>query len=148
MNKLWIAGVLACLSVVAVAQSDQSKDKAPAQGQTANPPDAATGQAAGKRMHKPVSATDASSSQATPVAKGGKTANDDWTTSAKTNDPKGKGQSPVVAGDVNGDGVADATAKNSGHATEAKTATGQATGKRQHEPVTATKQPDTKSTQK
>lgn len=150
MNKLWIAGVLACLSVVAVAQSDQSKDKAPAQGQTANPPDAATGQTAGKRMHKPVSmATDASSSQTAPVAKGGKTANDDWATSAKTNDSKGKGQTPVVTGDVNGDGVADATAKNSGHATEAKTAaTGQATGKRQHEPVTTTKQPDTKSTQK
>jgi len=150
---------------VAVAQSEQSKEKAPTQGQGAGAP-AASDQTAGKRMHKPVSlSTDASSGQTAPtVVKGGKTSNDDWTNgSAKNTDPKtGKGQSAVSAGDVNGDGVPDATAKNSGHATEKLTsatessngtqprdaASGQATGKRQHDPVKITTEPDAKPIQK
>lgn len=62
----------------------------------------------------------------------------------------------VKAGDLNGDGRPDVNAKNSGHATEQNAivtsesnvksprdiATGQASGKRQHKPLTVTKEVD------
>jgi len=162
-NRILIVGALACLSAVAVAQSDQN-NKAPVQGQTANTPDSASGQTAGKRMHKPmVMSTDASSKPAaSTLGTGGKTANDDWTTAAKSDPKTGNGQTRVATGDVNGDGMPDATAKNSGHATEAITpaaassnatqprdvASGQTSGKRQHEPVAVTKASDAKPVQK
>lgn len=172
-NKILIVGALACLSAVAVAQSDKSsdktKDQAPVAGQVVSPRDVATGQASGKRMHKPVTITsDDSTSKVTPTATSGKPmASDDWhAAAAKSSDPKSGNSDPsrVAAGDVNGDGVADANAKNSGHATEQKTAsgasssgvtaprdlaTGHASGKRQHEPsVTTTKETDAQSKQK
>ena len=67
--------------------------------------------------------------------------------------------SRVATGDVNGDGHADLTAtsgSNSGHATQQSTATtsaqtprdatsGQASGKRQHDPLTVSKQVDAAS---
>jgi hypothetical protein len=166
MNKILMAGALACLSAVAVAQSDQTKDKAPAQDQRATAREAASGQASGKRMHKPVTVTaeDSAREVSTGKATGKTMAQDDWhTSSAKTADPKtGNTQVRVATGDVNGDGVADANAKNSGHATETMTAapassnvtqprdlaTGQASGKRQHQPVTVSKESDAKSTKK
>ncbi len=161
MNKLWMAAAFACLSAAAVAQSEQNKDKAPVQDQSA----AASGQTAGKRMHKPLTiSNEAASVKTAPTVQGGKTANDDWqATAAKSNDPKpGNGQTRVAVGDVNGDGVADATARNSGHATETLTpavassnvtqprdaASGQSSGKRQHQPLTVTKVSDAKATQK
>jgi hypothetical protein len=85
---------------------------------------------------------------------------DDWTQSAaKPAAPSSDAKpSHVAVGDVNGDGVADAVAtKNSGHATEAAAsattgsskapapvdaASGQTSGKRQHEPITITKETD------
>jgi len=165
MNKLWIAVALAGLSAAAVAQSEASKDKAAVQGQSASAPDSASGQTAGKRMHKPmVMSNDASSNKVVPtVQRSGKTANDDWqATSAKTDSKLANGQVRVATGDVNGDGMTDATAKNSGHATEAITpaaassnvtqprdaASGQMSGKRQHQPVTVTKVSDAKPAQK
>jgi hypothetical protein len=164
MKKILIAGALVCLTVVAVAQSDQSKDKAPAQGQAASPRDTASGQASGKRMHKPMLVTnDDSSSRLLPtVNKSKPEASDDWQAKSATSDPKGgKGQTHVAAGDVNGDGVA-ANAKNSGHATETlksatvsssvtqprDVATGQMSGKRQHQPVTAATDSDAKAAKK
>ena len=170
MNKIWITGVLACLSAVAVAQSAQSNDKATTPGQSGTAPNAASGQTAGKRMHKPVTISkDDSSNKASATVQGGKMASDDWhAVAAKSTDPApsnpktGTAQPRVAVGDVNGDGVADATAKNSGHATEKLTsatassnvtqprdaASGQASGKRQHEPATATKESDAKPKQK
>ncbi len=57
-KKILMVGALACLSAVAVAQSDKSsKDKAPAQSQTAAPQDAASAEATAKRMHKPITVT-------------------------------------------------------------------------------------------
>lgn len=68
-----------------------------------------------------------------------------------------KPQARVAAGDVNGDGVADAASPNSGNGTGQNAAvntshsnikngrdlaTGQASGKRQHEPVTPTRESD------
>lgn len=164
MNKIWIAGALACVSAVAMAQSDQTKEKAPTPSQTASPRDVATGQATGKRMHKPLTVTsDDSSSRLLPTVNK-VSASDDWQAkSAKSSDPKpGSAQVRVAAGDVNGDGVADATAKNSGHATETMksptassnvaqprdAATGQASGKRQHQPLTIKKEVDAASPQK
>ena len=165
MKKILIAGALACLSAVAVAQSDQAKDKAPTQEQSTSGREAASGQASGKRMHKPVTVTaeEAAREVSTGKATGKTSAQDDWhTSSAKTVDPKTTNtQVRVATGDVNGDGVADANAKNSGHATESMSAaspsnvtqprdlaTGQASGKRQHQPVTVTKESDEKSTKK
>jgi hypothetical protein len=125
-NKILIVGALACLSAVAVAQSDQSKEKAPAQDQVAIPRDAASGQASGQRMHKPVTVTAEDSAREAATGKAtGKTANDDWQASAaKSSQPKTtQGQSRVAAGDVNGDGKADVAApKNPGQATSQNTA--------------------------
>jgi hypothetical protein len=165
-NKILMVGALACLSAVAVAQSDQSKDKASAQDQASTSRDAASGQASGKRMHKPVTVTaevgvqDAATGKAT-----GKSASDDWQAPvAKTSQqPKiTENKSRVAVGDVNGDGKADvaapktpATAQSSAASSTSSDvksprdmATGQSSGKRQHEPVTATKEPEAKPEQK
>ena len=45
MSKILMVGALACLSTVAVAQADQSKEKAQAQEQVTAPRDAQSGQA-------------------------------------------------------------------------------------------------------
>ena len=105
-NKILMVGALACLSAVAVAQADQSKDKAPAQDQVAAPRDTASGQASAKRMHKPISVTaevgvqDAAASKPT-----GKTAMDDWQAPAAKTSQQPKitenNKSRVAAGDVN-----------------------------------------------
>lgn len=159
-NKILIVGVLACLSAVAVAQSDQSNEKATAQNQVATPRDAASGQASGKRMHKPMTVTAEAGREASTGKATGKTANDDWQTPvAKSSQPKTtQGQSRVAVGDVNGDGKADMAApKNPGQATAQNAAasstssdvksprdisTGQMSGKRQHDSVTVTKAPE------
>jgi len=80
------------------------------------------------------------------------TAQDDWQTPAKTQTSDGStNQQPRVAtGDVNGDGKADAAINNS-HSNIKNSkdlATGQATGKRQHEPVTFQKEVGTTSPSK
>jgi hypothetical protein len=161
MKKMLLVGFV-CLSLGAFAQSSAD------QGQTSNaktaaaPRDAASGQASGKRMHQTVTIQPdaAAKDQATGKANGGKTAMDDWSSSAaaKGNGSKnGQSGTRVATGDVNGEGKADLTpAKNSGHATEKNAvmnsnssvqsprdaATGQASGKRVHQPATTTKQSD------
>ena len=107
-SKILVLG-FACLSLVAVAQTNekQSKEK---QNQPAaavkSPRDMATGQASGKAMsdqkvvHRDLAARDAQSGKAT----GKKMAQDDWH------------QQRVAVGDVNGDGKADVTANGSAHA--------------------------------
>jgi hypothetical protein len=146
-NKILMVGALACLSAVAVAQSDKSKEKAPSQEQATAPRDAASGQASGKRMHKPITVTAEVGKEASTGS--GKSANDDWQApAAKSSQPKpAENQPRVAAGDVNGDGKADAP-KNPGTSSDVKSprdmATGQASGKRQQEPATATKEPEAK----
>jgi len=165
-NRILIVGALACLSAVAVAQSDQTKDKAPAQDQAATSRDAASGQASGKRMHKPVTVTAEVGRKASTGKATGKSASDDWQAPvAKSIDPKStQGQPRVAAGDVNGDGKADVAApKAPGKPTLQNTAassagsdvksprdiaTGQMSGKRQHEPVTPGKETEAKPAQK
>jgi hypothetical protein len=152
-----------CISLGAFAQSaDQGQSpnaKAPSTKTAAAPQDASS-QTAGKRMHKPVEMQQEAGAGSQATGKGGKTANDDWTTSAAAKtDGSNNGQATthVPTGDVNGDGRADLTAtKSSGTATTKDAATasnssakspkdaasGQATGKRQHEPVTVKKEVD------
>ena len=55
-NKILIVG-FACLSLAAVAQSNGDKKQDPTPAPAASPRDAATGQASGKRMHKPLTVT-------------------------------------------------------------------------------------------
>ena len=148
-SKILVLG-FACLSLVAVAQSNekQSKEK---QNQPAaavkSPRDVATGQASGRAMsdqkvvHRDLAARDAQSGKAT----GKKMAQDDWH------------QQRVAVGDVNGDGKADVTASSSAQASGQNAAvntshsniknsreimTGQASGKRQHQPMTVSKEVD------
>src|SRR5947208_7841000 len=148
-SKILVLG-FACLSLVAVAQSNekQSKEK---QNQPAaavkSPRDIATGQASGRAMsdqkvvHRDLAARDAQSGKAT----GKKMAQDDWH------------QQRVAIGDVNGGGKADVTASGAAHASEQNAVinnshsniknsremmTGQASGKRQHQPMTVSKEVD------
>jgi hypothetical protein len=161
-NKILMVGALACLSAVAVAQSDQSKEKAPAQEQVTAPRDAQSGQASGKRMHKPMTVTAEVGAQDATNKPTGKSATDDWQApTAKTSQPKitENNKSRVAAGDVNGDGKADVAApKAAAQNTAASSsvvksqrdmATGQTSGKRQHEPaVTPAKETEGKPAQK
>jgi hypothetical protein len=169
-NKILIAASVG-LSLFASAQSqtDTQKPKS-STSQTQSPREAASGQASGRSEQKNVIHRDLSARDvATGQASGNKTAHDDWSqkSAVSTGSPAGvkpvssssdtKGSSRVAVVDVNGDGVADvAASKNSAHATEAVTAadspskvqaqrdvaTGQTSGKRQHQPVTITKTSD------
>jgi len=120
--------------------------------QVTAPRDMATGQASGKRQYAPViirKVSDdegmAAREQQSPKATGKVSAHDDWQApAAKTSNgapASSSGQTRVAAGDVNGDGKADAAINNS-HSNiknSKDAATGQATGKRQHSDITITK---------
>lgn len=140
MKSTILVVAFACLSLVAAAQSDDKQSDSAKASQVTAPRDIATGQASGKRMHKPVevqkvSQQDAAAREAaTGKATGKKMASDDWQAStAKNSDPKGQnvsagnvnqdgaadrsktvppnsGQGRVAAGDVNGDGMPDVAA--------------------------------------
>jgi hypothetical protein len=120
MNKNILVVGLACLSAVAVAQSDGSQQKSASPSsnsqQVTSPRDAATGQASGKRMHKPltVTAQDEAAVRESP-----------------SKASLGKTNVRVAAGDVNGDGKADvaATSTTSNTKSPRDLATGQASGK-------------------
>ena len=170
MNNKFLIAASVCLSFFAAAQSqtDQQKPK-PSTTQVQNPRDVASGQASGRLeqkniVHRDLAARDAASGQAS----GKKMAQDDWSQKSAASAGGQAGVKPVssssdtkattrvAAGDVNGDGVADAAAsKNSAHATESlkasspakvqaprDIATGQASGRRQHQPITVTRPVD------
>jgi hypothetical protein len=118
-------------------------------------------------MHKPITATaEVGVQDAATTKPTGKTASDDWQTpAAKTSQPKiTENQKRVATGDVNGDGKADVAApKNPAQPATQNTAassassdvksprdlaTGQASGKRQHEPVPPSKETEAKPKQK
>jgi hypothetical protein len=159
-NKILIAASVG-LSLFAAAQSQTDKQKPkPSTTQTQSPRDLASGQASGRSVdqkakdggivHRDLAARDIATGQAS----GKKTAQDDWhqQSGAKpvSSVSETKATSRVAVGDVNGDGTADvAASKNSAHATESLStngtspakvqaprdaATGQASGKRQHQP--------------
>jgi hypothetical protein len=164
MNRKIVVMGLACLSAVAVAQSngDQGSEKKKsndaATHQVQAPRDQATGMASGKREAAQPAKTDAKTSAVDDwdlaKGKGAKTSAASWDLAkgkgARTAAPQASDSNSVhvAAGDVNGDGKADvSTPNNSGPskgqnppADKAKVqsprdvATGQASGKRQHEP--------------
>jgi len=162
MNHKILIAVLSGLSLFAVAQSQTDKQKPrPSTSQTQSAPDAASNQAASHLeqknvVHKDLAARNAAQGQPS----GNKTGMDDWTQGVAKPASSGSGTKPshVSAGDVNGDGMPDAVArKNSGDATGAAAsaavdsskdqaprdaASGQASGKRMHQPVTIMKETD------
>jgi len=78
---------------------------------------------------------------------GNKTGMDDWTQKVAKPGSSGSDTKPsnVAVGDVNGDGVPDAVATKTGSSkdqTSHDAATGQTSGKRQHEPITIVKETD------
>lgn len=152
-NKILMVAAFAGLSAVAMAQSAPSKDKAPAQGATA-----ASGQASGKRMHKPMAITP-DNSKAAPIGGTHDRESSSPSVSEVVMTKPAAEPTRVATGDVNGDGRADVaatsgSAKGSGQGASNNSngardlATGHATGKRQHEPVTVQKQQDSASPQK
>ena len=116
MNTKILIAAIAGLSLVAAAQTQPGKQK--------------TG-------------TSTTPTQSKDVAKGyvsgGKIAQDDWHQTAKAAPSSDTKPTHVVAGDVNGDGRADVMAKDKA---PRDAASGQATGKRMHEPVTVKKEVD------
>ena len=168
MNRILLVGFV-CVSLGAFAQSSADQGQTPNAKTAATPQDAASGQTSGKRMHKPVEMQQDAGAGGQAIGKpGGKTASDDWTAGAavKTNGSNnGQASTHVATGDVNGDGRADLTATKSsgsastGSATTKNAATtgsssaqnakdaasGQASGKRQHQPVTVRKEVDAAS---
>lgn len=159
-NKILVVG-FACLSVVAAAQSNEKKEQPSSSSTVVSPRDTASGQASGKRMHKPMTIRkeyDAAGREASTGKATGKTmAQDDWQATSVSSAPESKPKSTRVAvGDLDGDGKADVAAtQTSGQAKEQNaansrsdvksprdTSTGQASGKRQHQDITITKQSD------
>ena len=119
MKNSILAVGLACLSGMAMAQSDGSQQKSAAPSsdkhEVTSPRDAATGQASGKRMHKPM-----------PVA----TQDESALRESPSKASLGKTTVRVAAGDVNGDGKADVAAPAPGASKSPRdAATGQASGK-------------------
>lgn len=164
MKKILFVGFV-CLSLSAFAQSSSGQGQV-SKGDTPAAKDSASGQLSGKRMHKPITMQDQATGQASGKIDRNKTASDDWEApgvaakgSSKSSNGS-KGESRVATGDVNGDGHADlTTTKGSGNATAKSAvmssssssqnsrdaATGQASGKRQHQPVVIHKEVDASS---
>jgi len=138
-NRVLVVG-FACLSALAVAQSDGSEQKKaspdPSSHQVTSPRDAATGQASGKRMHKPITVTAG--------------ADDSAVRESPSKASLGKTSVRVAAGDVNGDGKADVAPKagQSDVKSPRDLATGQASGKQAAAPATGTAKPANSAPQK
>ena len=163
VNRKILISTLACMSVVAIAQSDKAKQKPTSSSPVAAPRDSASGLATGKRQYAPVvirkvsddnaaAQPDAQSGQASGKVAARKltSAQPAITDNKKTPSPRGQGggrQTRVAVGDVNGDGKADA-ATQSGVTSPRDSSTGMATGKRQHQPITMTKEVGATSPQK
>ena len=129
-NKILIVGFV-CLSLAAVAQSNDDKKQAPSSTEAASPRDAASGQATGKRMHKPITVT-AEVGKTAPSKEAAKptnkTASDDWQAQSKSAPKPAPTIKRVATGDVNGDGKADAAAPSSGKPATGQPTSGQPTG--------------------
>jgi hypothetical protein len=153
MKKILVAG-FACWSVLAVAQASGSKDQAASAAQTKDqhPKEVASGQASGRVAPMNNGLEGKVSSEQPAVTDNKKT--------ASATEQNGNGQVRVATGDLNGDGHADVTAaalasKPTGSQAvlsdpaareQVKAprdlATGQASGKRQYQPVVIMKVQD------
>jgi len=133
-SKIVVFGFV-LVSVFAVAQSSSNQaDKKSSDDKQAR--EASTGKATGKMAQDKAEANSESLKTVSDVKTTGKTkpmASDDW--QAKK----------VATGDVNGDGKTDATAASSSDVKAPRDiATGQASGKRQHQPVSLKKEDEQK----
>jgi hypothetical protein len=153
-NKILIAA-LACLSVAAVAQQSASEQKPASTTSAAAPRDAATGKATGKTMaHDDWHANQATSVRESPSKGSLGVRESPSKASVMVRESPSKQSLGVSAGDVNGDGMPDKTASghsngsgqnaaiNNSHSnikSPRDSASGQASGKRQHQPVSVTK---------
>jgi hypothetical protein len=159
-TKILVLG-FACLSLVAVAQSDKKQAPDSKSHEVQSPRDAASGQATGKSMNsqaKPAVATAREASTGMATGKAAKPGEAQVVSVAASSDQKPpKGQVRVSVGDVNGDGVPDAATQTPGQGTGQNSAinnshsnikntrdaaTGQASGKRMHKSITVTKDHD------
>lgn len=156
-NKILITA-LACVSVAAFGQSSNSAQssstgsKAVSQpagsnaslnssDKTAAPRDIATGHASGKRQYQPVTTQQTNTGQSDRESSSPSVSEVVVTKPAASDAPR------VATGDVNGDGRAD-VAINTSHSNiknSKDVATGQASGKRQHDPLTIKKEVDASS---
>ena len=139
-SKILVVG-FTLLSLFAVAQSSDKKADAKKSSDTKQGTATPSGQVAIKMTPEKVeagteslkTASEVSSGKATGISK--TSAHDDW-----------NAQQRVAAGDVNGDGKAAAAAPSSSDVKSPRdAATGQASGKRQHQPVSLDKQGEQKS---
>jgi len=137
-SKIVVLGFV-LVSVFAVAQSSNKTVSANKSSDTKQAPAAAAGQASVKMTPEKVEAGSESLKTASEVSTGKATgkaktsASDDWQTQR------------VAAGDVNGDGKADAAASSSSDVKSPRdAASGQASGKRQHQPVSLKKEDEQK----
>ena len=167
-NKLLLVGFLG-LSLTALGQSSADQKHTTSSHEVKSPRDLATGQASGKRASQAggVAAGDVNGDGTTAVRESpskaslGKTqvragdVNGDGTTAVRESPSKASlGKTQVRAGDVDSDGKVDQAAGHGPRQTTSQDgtfktapdtkaprdlATGQASGKRQHEPVTITK---------
>lgn len=143
MKKRILVAGFAMLSLFAAAQS-QSKgtNDAPAPASEVKAPrDHATGQASGQKniVHRDLAARDA----ATGHASGKVTPHDDWQTKNAVSTGSTATVKPVAAADVDGDGQTDKTEAEQSNAhvqSPRDVATGQASGKRQHKPISVQKE--------
>jgi osmotically-inducible protein OsmY len=134
MNRKILIAALACVSLVAGAQSSSTSKQLSKGSKAVAPRDMASGQASGKAAQKSGGTKDREASQPS-VSEGVATA-------------PGNGKPRVATGDVNGDGRADVTATtgqskggNNGVSNSKRdVASGQSSGKRQHNPVTIHKE--------
>lgn len=155
MKKTFLVLGIACAALVAGAQSNASQDQPKASG-VARPRDAATGQASGKRMHKPMtmvndeqqasqqnvtSPREASSGMATGKreAASGQASGKNSMTPAQSNplyqqggnsgtNPLYEGKNRVAAGDVNSDGAASRATKTRSNVQNNRVAAGDVNG--------------------
>jgi len=147
MKARILVAALACLSVTAAAQSEKKTDQT-ASHEIKSPRDLASGQATGRKANQadqqssqPATARETGSGMAT----GKKTEvsgdphvqevsnNGDQT--AVRESPTKASQTKVATGDVDGDGKMDRTSSSSEVKAPRDAATGQASGKRQHQPL-------------
>lgn len=154
-NKILVAA-LACLSVAAVAQQSASEQKpSPKTSTAAAPRDAATGKATGKTMaHDDWHASQGTMVRESPSKSSLGVRESPSKASTMVRESPTKHSAGISAGDVNGDGMADKIASghsngsgqnaaiNNSHSnikSPRDSASGQASGKRQHQPVSVTK---------